>query len=609
MTNRTRQMGRTQGPAAVEQRPAPQESAPGAPPAALVVPASPTVGEIASLIGVDPIDVIKRLMRSGFMLTINEVVDYDVAVSVVRTFGIPVKAPDESDEGRGSRVISVEEEDSASLRERPPVVTILGHVDHGKTTLLDAIRKSNVVAGEAGGITQHIGAYQVEHDGRKVTFLDTPGHEAFTAMRARGAQVTDVAVLVVAADDGIMPQTIEAIDHIRAAGVPQIVAINKIDRPDADPDRVKRQLSEHDILIEEWGGDVISVPVSALKGEGIGDLLDNIMLLSEIGELRADPHREAKGVVVEARLDRSKGAVSTVLVQTGALSVGKIVVAGGMSGRVKAMLDDAGARIDQAGPSQPVEILGLSGLPEAGDAFVVVGSERAARDLIDKHDRAKQSKKAGISLQDFRSRLESGEAQTLDLIVKTDVQGTVEPVRGALEQLSSGQARVNIIHYASGAVTESDVLLAMASNAIIVGFNSRPSPGAQSLAAQESVEIRRYDIIYDLVEDIDKALKGMLAPVERVIVEGRATVRAVFPVGRRARAAGVMVNEGKISRSGHVRVLRRNKQIHAAPVASLRRFKDDVREINTGFEGGVVLEGFQDYEEGDVLESHLTVVG
>jgi translation initiation factor IF-2 len=502
----------------------------------------------------------------------------------------------------------VDEEDPDSLSVRPPVVTILGHVDHGKTTLLDSIRKSNVVAGEAGGITQHIGAYQVDHSGSKVTFLDTPGHEAFTAMRARGAQVTDVAVLVVAADDGIMPQTVEAMDHIKAAGVPQIVAINKIDRPDADPERVKRQLSEHDILIEEWGGDVISVPVSALKGEGIDDLLDNIMLLSEIGELKADPDREAKGVVVEARLDRSKGAVATLLVQTGTLSVGQIVVAGGISGRVKAMMDDSGARIEQAKPSQPVEILGLNGLPEAGETFVVVASERAARDLVDRYERAQASKKTGISLQDFRSRLESGEAQALDLIIKTDMQGTMEPVRGAVEQLSSGQARVNIIHHASGAITESDVLLAMASDATIVGFNSQPSPGAQSLAAQESVEIRLYDIIYELVEDIDKALKGMLAPVERDVVEGRATVRAVFPVGRRARAAGVTVNEGSISRNGYVHVLRGSRQVHAGAIVSLRRFKDDVREINSGFEGGVVLEGFQDYEEGDVLESHQTVV-
>ena len=600
MTNQTRQMGRAST--------TPQEHGGGTPQAGIVVPLSPTVGEIATLIGADPIDVIKQLMRAGFMLSINEVLDYDVAVSLVRSFGIPVRAPDESEEGRGSRVISPDQEDQSKLSERPPVVTILGHVDHGKTTLLDAIRKSNVVAGEAGGITQHIGAYQVDHSGSKVTFLDTPGHEAFTAMRARGAQVTDVAILVVAADDGIMPQTVEAMDHIRAAGVPQIVAINKIDRPDADQERVKRQLSEHDILIEEWGGDVITVPVSALKGDGIDDLLDNIMLLSELGELKADPHRDAKGVVVEARLDKSKGAVATVLVQTGTLSVGQIVVAGGISGRVKAMMDDAGTRIEGAEPSQPVEILGLNGLPEAGETFVVVGSERAARDLIDKYERAQASKKAGISLQDFRSRLESGEAEALDLIVKTDVQGTMEPVRGALEGLGSGQARVNIIHHASGTITESDVLLAMASDATIVGFNSQPSPGAQGLAAQESVEIRLYDVIYDLVEDIDKALRGMLAPVERDVVEGRATVRALFPVGRRARAAGVIVNEGRISRSGHVRVLRGNRQVHAGPIVSLRRFKDDVREINSGFEGGVVLDGFQDYEEGDVLESHQTVI-
>ena len=600
MTNQTKQASRTGA--------ASQDAASGAPSAGVLVPLSPTVGEMASLIGVDPIDVIKQLMRAGFMLSINEVVDYDVAVSLVRSFGIPVRAPEESEDGRGSRVISPDEEDPDSLRERPPVVTILGHVDHGKTTLLDAIRKSNVVSGEAGGITQHIGAYQVDHGGSKVTFLDTPGHEAFTAMRARGAQVTDVAVLVVAADDGIMPQTVEALDHIRAAGVPQIVAINKIDRPDADPERVKRQLSENDVLIEEWGGDVISVPVSALKGEGIDDLLDNIMLLSEIGELRADPDRDAKGVVVEARLDRSKGAVSTLLVQTGTLSRGQIVVAGGTSGRVKAMMDDSGARIKEAGPSQPVEILGLNGLPEAGEGFVVVGSEREARSLIDKNERAQASKSEGISLKDFRSRLESGEAEALELIVKTDVQGTMEPVRAALENLGSEQTRVNIIHHASGAITESDVLLAMASDATIVGFNSHPSPGAQSLAAQESVEVRQYDVIYDLVEDIDKALRGMLAPVERDVVEGRATVRAVFPVGRRARAAGVMVNEGRISRSGYVRVLRGNRQVHEGPIVSLRRFRDDVREIGSGFEGGVVLEGFQDYEEGDVLESHQTVV-
>ena len=557
------------------------------------------------MMGVDPIDVIKQLMRFGYMISINEVVEFEVASGIAQSFGFPVKAPTSEDESSpGSVVLTHEGENPDDLVERPPVVTILGHVDHGKTTLLDSIRNTNVVSGESGGITQHIGAYQVRYNGTPITFLDTPGHEAFTAMRARGAQVTDIAILVVAADDGIMPQTEEAINHVKAAEVPIIVAVNKMDRPDADPDRVKRQLAERDLLVEDWGGDVISVPVSALKGEGIDDLLENIIVVSEIAELKANPDQLARGVVVEAEVDKSKGPVATVLVQTGTLEPAQNIVVNGLKGRVRAMLNDRGRRIKNAGPSTPVEILGIGGLPEAGDTFTIVPDDRSAREMVEEWERNQNVERRHGTLEDIAARIESGEVVDLDLIVKTDVQGSTEAVRSALERLNTERTRVNIVHMATGAITENDVMLAAASDAVVIGFNAQPGAGAHTLAAQEGVDVRYYDVIYHLVDDVERAVNGLLAPETRDITEGYATVRAVFTIGRRGRAAGVYVNDGRISRSSTIYIMRNNKKIHEGPISSLKHFRDDVRELTNGLEGGVVVEGFQDYQEGDILESH-----
>ena len=571
----------------------------------LDIPSAISVADLADMMGADPIDVIKQLMRFGYMISINEVVEFEVASGIAQSFGFPVKAPtQEEDTGPGSVVLTHEGEDPENLVDRPPVVTILGHVDHGKTTLLDSIRNTNVVGGESGGITQHIGAYQVRYNGTPITFLDTPGHEAFTAMRARGAQVTDIAILVVAADDGIMPQTEEAISHVKAAEVPIIVAVNKMDRPDADPDRVKRQLAERDLLVEDWGGDVIAVPVSALKGEGIDDLLENIIVVSEIAELKANPDQLARGVVVEAEIDKSKGPVATVLVQTGTLKPAQTIVVNGLKGRVRAMLNDHGKRVKLAGPSMPVEILGIGGLPGAGDMFTIVPDERSARQMVDEWERTQQVERRHGTLEDIAARIESGEVVDLDLIVKTDVQGSTEAVRSALDRLNTDRTRVNIIHMATGAITENDVMLAAASDAVVIGFNTQPGAGATTLAAQEGVDVRYYDVIYQLVEDVERAVNGLLAPETRDITEGYATVRAVFTIGRRGRAAGVYVNDGRISRSSTIYVMRNNKKVHEGPIASLKHFRDDVRELTNGLEGGVVVEGFQDYQEGDILESH-----
>ena len=570
----------------------------------LEVPLAIAVHDLAELMQTTPVEVIKEFMRSGYMFSINEVVEHELVAEIAPSFGFEVQ-PLGEETGVGSIVLSTSGEDPSLLEERPPVVTILGHVDHGKTTLLDTIRKTNVVEGEAGGITQHIGAYQVKYDDRVVTFLDTPGHEAFTAMRARGAQVTDIAVLVIAADDGIMPQTEEAIDHVKAAAVPIMVAINKIDRPEADTERVKRQLAEHDLLIEEWGGDVIALPVSALTGDGVDDLLDNLLVVSEISELKANAQRQARGVVVEARIDRSRGTVATVLIQTGTLRVGDNVVVGNLRGRIRAMFTDAGAPIDEAKPSQPVEVLGISGVPEAGDVLEATENERAARQLAEQRVRQSEMKRsAGPTLEDVHTRIAAGEVKALNLIIKTDVQGSVEAVKGALNGLNTEQTRVNIVHIASGAITESDVLLGLASQAIIVGFNSEPGQGALALANLEGVEIRRYDIIYNLLEDVERALTGLLEPVYRDVTEGQATIRAVFGVGRRMKIAGFYVNNGQIQRGSTIHVLRGGQMIYSGAISSLKHFKDDVREVNVGFEGGLVLEGFNDYAEGDVLEAH-----
>ena len=570
----------------------------------LEIPAAITVHDLAELMMTTPVEVIKEFMRAGNMYSINDVVEHDVVSTIAEAFGFEVM-PLEAGKGPASIVLSMAEEDPSQLEERPPVVTILGHVDHGKTTLLDTIRKTDVVSGEAGGITQHIAAYQVKSDGHVITFLDTPGHAAFTAMRARGAQVTDVAVLVVAADDGIMPQTEEAISHVKAAGVPIVVAINKIDRPDADPERVKRQLAEHDLLIEEWGGDVIAAPVSALTGDGVADLLEQLIVVSEVGELKANPHAMATGVVIEARRDKSRGTETTILVQNGTLRVGDNLVIGAIRGRIRAMFDDHGDAIQTAGPSQPVEILGMNGLPDAGLIFEVVSDEKEARQIVEFRQRQSEIQKAsGPTLEDVHTRIESGEVKALNLIVKTDVQGSVEAIKSALNTLNTDRARVNLVHAASGSITESDILLAVASQAIVVGFNSTPEQAAQAFANQEGVEIRHYSIIYNLLDDVELALTGLLEPVYRDVIEGQATVRAIFKVGRRMEVAGFFVNEGRIARDSTVHVMRGGQELFVGSLNSLKHFKDDVREVANGLEGGLMIEGFHNYQEGDVLEAH-----
>ena len=570
----------------------------------LEVPLAIAVHDLAELMETTPVEVIKEFMRGGYMFSINEVVGHDLVVGIAPSFGFEV-LPLEAESGAGSIVPSTDDVDPALLEDRPPVVTILGHVDHGKTTLLDTIRKTNVVDGEAGGITQHIGAYQVTYDGNLITFLDTPGHEAFTAMRARGAQVTDIAVLVIAADDGIMPQTEEAINHVKAAEVPIVVAINKVDRPEADPERVKRQLAERNLLVEDWGGDVIALPVSALTGDGVNDLLDNLAIVAEVSELKANVGRQARGVVVEARIDRSRGTVATVLVQAGKLHVGDNIVVGNLRGRIRAMQADSGEPVETATPSQPVEILGIRGVPEAGDILEVAKDERSARQLAEARIRQSEIKRAaGPTMEDVHTRIAAGEVKALNLIIKTDVQGTVEAVKGALNGLNTEQSRVNIVHIASGAITESDVLLGMASKAIIIGFNTEPGQGAMALANQEGVEIRHYNIIYNLLEDVELALTGLLEPVYRDVTEGHATIRAIFGVGRRFKVAGFYVNDGQIQRSSTIHVLRGGQNIYKGSISSLKHFKDDVREVNIGFEGGLMLEGFNGFEEGDILEAH-----
>ncbi|MEC9439308.1 MAG: translation initiation factor IF-2 [Chloroflexota bacterium] len=569
---------------------------------AIDIPPVISVSDLADKMEVNPVEVVKGLMRGGYMFAINDVIDRDIASIVVQLFGFQANEIEAEDSSPGSLTIDKDSENPDLLETRPPVVTILGHVDHGKTTLLDSIRKTNVVDGEAGGITQHIAAYQIESEGGLITFLDTPGHEAFTAMRARGAQVTDLAILVVAADDGVMPQTIEAIDHARAADVPIIIAVTKTDLPGANIDNVYRQLSEHELLVEPWGGDIIAVPLSGLSGEGVPELIENIHLVSEISEFKANPERDARGVVVEARLERNRGTLATVLVQTGTLHQGEIVVMGEVYGKIRAIFDDKGNRIKEAGPSSPVEIMGLSEIPEAGTILDVASTEKEARRIVD--ERQVESNREAIRLQDAHSRGTTGNTRQVDLIIKTDVQGSIEAVRNALDGLNGDDTRVNIIHIASGSITERDVLLAVASQAVIIGFNSIPEGGAQSLANQEGVEVRQYEVIYHLVEDIDKALEGLLEPEYDDVYFGRASVRAVFSLGRRAKVAGIYVNDGRITRECTVHVLRNGEEIHVGSISTLKHFKDDVREVATGFEGGLTVDGFNDFEEDDVIEAY-----
>jgi len=560
-----------------------------------------SVRQLADLLQVSAIEVIKQLMRNGIMANINQVIDYEAAAVVATTFGHQARLKPRATSAVKRRQ-RVQEEVLTGLRPRPPVVTIMGHVDHGKTRLLDAIRQTNVMATEAGGITQHIGAYQVEVDGRRITFLDTPGHEAFTAMRARGAQVTDIVILVVAADDGVMPQTLEAIDHARAAGVPIVVAINKIDKPNINLERVKQQLADAGLLIEEWGGDTVSVCVSAKEKIGIQELLENLLVVAEMEELRANPVEPAVGVVIEAKMDKTKGPLATVLVQAGTLRLGDTIVVGTTWGRVKAMFNDMGKRVRKAEPATPVEILGLSSVPQVGDGLRSVANERQAQALIQKHLVEMKQESKSVTLSNLYDQISTGQVKELNIILKADVQGSIEPIRSSLEQLATEEVRVRVIHSATGNITESDVMLAIASKGVIIGFGVGYQPGARRLADVEKVSIRSYDVIYDLVDDVSKALKGMLRPTYVEVVEGRAEVRAVFPTGKKGKVAGVYVTEGKVSRGVPVRLRRQGQAVCESTVSSLRRFKDDVKEVAAGFECGIGITDFSEFQVGDVLE-------
>lgn len=569
------------------------------------LPASISVKDLADLLHISSIEVIKQLMRNGIMANVNQVITYEVSSMVASGYGYEAKAKVKqkaATSAAGRIKKQVKEEKGADLISRPPVVTIMGHVDHGKTRLLDAIRQTDVMASEAGGITQHIGAYQVEVNGKKVTFLDTPGHEAFTAMRARGAQVTDIAILVVAADDGVMPQTLEAISHAKAAGVPIIVAMNKIDKESANPDLVKQQLAAADLVVEDWGGDVIAVPVSAKEKKGIEELLENILLVAEIEDLKANPAKPAAGVVIEAEMDKSRGPLATVLVQNGTLRPGDTVVAGNTWGRVKAMFNDKGKQVRKAEPSAPVEILGLNEVPQVGDAIAAVADEAQARLIIQKRLSHKQPETKGVKLETFFDEISAGKIKELNLILKTDVQGSVEPIRNSLERLKTPEVQVQIIHSSTGNITESDVMLALSSEGLILGFNVEVDLGARRLADSKGVDIRIYEVIYSMLDDVEKAIKGMLEPTIVEVIEGRTEIRQVFPAGKGTKVAGCYVIEGKISRNLPVRVIRKGKIVFDTTVLSLRRFKDDVKEVATGFECGIGLKDYNDFQVGDIFE-------
>ena len=564
-----------------------------------------TVGDMAKDMGIKAGEVIKKLMGLGMMATINQVLDFDTATLVANEFDYQVEnvAFDVETALQDQHEVTDPEE---ALEARPPVVTIMGHVDHGKTSLLDAIRSANVTDAEAGGITQHIGAYHVRLDNRGVTFLDTPGHEAFTAMRARGAKVTDIVVLVVAADDGVMPQTIEAVDHARAAEVPIIVAVNKIDRPDADPDRVQRGLSDHGLVPEAWGGDTIFVPVSAVTHEGLPGLMEMLLLQADLLELKANPNKLARGAVVEAKLERGRGPVSTVLVQEGTLKVGDPIFAGPHHGKVRAMVDDQGRKVDKATPSVPVEILGLQGVPQAGEAFSALTDEGSARQFAEYREtqqrEAELAKTSKVSLEEFYDQIKASEVKELRVVVKGDVHGSVEALNEAVTRLSTDDVKIRVIHGSVGGITESDVLLASASNAIVIGFNVRPEPKATSLAVQQGVDVRLYTIIYEVIDDIRSAMEGLLEPVFREEFHARIQVREVFNIRGVGTIAGCSVTDGKILRSSMVRLLRDQVVVHEGRLASLKRFKDDVREVGTGYECGIAIDGYQDVKVGDVIE-------
>ncbi len=582
----------------------------------VTLPKTIVVGDLARALDVSVVDVIRGLVNMGVMVSINQSVDFETATLVANELGIETRPEEEAQpvveeqpeaELVGAKEILWQDEDPAKLRTRPPVITVLGHVDHGKTSLLDAIRVTNVTAREAGGITQHIGAYQIEHNGRKVTFLDTPGHEAFTAMRARGAQVTDVAVLVVAADDGVQPQTIEAISHVKAAKVPIVVALNKIDRPDANPDQVKAQLAEHGVTIEEYGGDTPLVPVSAKTKQGIEDLIEVVLLVADVADLKADPDRPAIGRVIEAHLDKGRGPVATVLVQTGTLERGDLVVAGTTFGKVRAMVDDKGKNVGRAEPSRPVEILGLPEVPEAGDVIRAVPDEKAARALVAQNARERAGSATAerpATLDEMFAQVKEGKAKELKLVLKADVQGSLEAIKGALAKVPQDEVALSVIHDAVGDITESDLTLAAASGAVVIGFNTKMEAPARRVADSTNVDVRQYKVIYELLDDVQKALTGMLEPEMVESTLGHAEVRQIFTSGKTT-IAGCMVVDGVIRRGAQARLLRGGAAVYDGKIATLRRIKDDVREVNAGLECGIVLDNNNDVQVGDIIECYV----
>ena len=586
------------------------EKAEGNDPVIKTIPESITVKDLAEVLGKKGADLVMALMKKGKMLNINATLDFETAAAIAEEYNVILEVEEEKD--IMETVFAEEEDDESKLKERPPVVVVMGHVDHGKTSLLDAIRHSDVTKGEAGGITQHIGAYTVQIDGKPITFLDTPGHEAFTAMRMRGTQITDIAILVVAADDGVMPQTIEAINHAKAAGVEIIVAINKMDKPSANPDRVKQELVEYELVAEDWGGQTICVPVSAATKDGIDSLLEMIILVAEMKELKANPNKKARGAIIEAQLDKGRGPVATVLVQNGTLQVGDPIVAGCAYGKIRAMTDDKGRRVKKAGPSTPVEILGLSEVPSAGDSFYIAANDKQARQVAEsiiaknRENLIKETPQK-VSLDDLFSQIQSGNVKELNIVVKADVQGSVEAVRQSLERLSNEEVRVRIIHGGVGAITESDVMLASASNAIIIGFNVRPEPAAKAFADEEKVDVRLYRVIYNAIEDITAAMKGLLDPIFEEKVLGHAEVRQLFKASGVGTIAGSYVKDGKFVRNCQVRIVRDGIVVYEGDLESLKRFKDDVKEVTAGYECGLVFKKFNDVKEGDWIEAFTMV--
>jgi len=572
----------------------------------ITIPEFLTVKELAEKMKVNPTEIIKKLIAKGIMVTVNQQIDFENAAKIAEEYGFLVDKEEVKDELE--MLLEETPDDEKDLQPRPPIVTVMGHVDHGKTSLLDAIRNTNVTMKEMGGITQHIGASVVEINDKKIVFLDTPGHEAFTAMRARGASITDIVVLVVAADDGVMPQTVEAINHVKAANVPMIVAINKIDLPTANPDRVKTELSELGLVPEEWGGNTICVPVSAKKNIGIDNLLEMILLVAEMEDLKANPNKPARGTIIEAKLEKGKGPVATVIVQNGTLQIGDVILAGTVYGKVRAMFDDKGKRIKKAGPSMPVEVLGFSEVPEAGDKLIVVEDEKKARELAERRRELQKEmelkRKQKVSLEDLFSQIQEGSVKELNIIIKADVQGSVEALKKSIEDLSNEEVRIKVIHGAVGAITETDVMLASASNAIIIGFNVRPETNAKNLAEKEKVDIKLYRIIYEAIEDIKAAMKGLLEPKYKEVELGKAEVRAVFRVPGIGNVAGCYVLSGKILRNADIRVVRDGIVVYEGKIASLKRFKDDVREVQQGFECGIGIDRFNDIKEGDIIEAY-----